>query len=311
MKNLSVASQQTLELQNNSFSANEKYCCCYDWNKNVFFVLPLESNNLHVIDGERVEEYLMPNMGKPVGMISCSTSEKVYCAFDDGCVSEISYDRNKKVSFTDVAFLSEGLQCISISPDDDILVFLTRDFQIVTMSSQLNIINEVNFLQNLIFNPRIKFKKNFQNSCISNEFGDKAFVNLGWGKKETQFHGSEGKNAAKALPVVAHKTHTDSGLPLISWRGDGLLFVVSFLHENARKLKIFDRQGVLQYTGEPIDGLESTLSWRPSGNLIASSRKFANKYNIALIEKNGLLHREFSLPVDINNAQVNNEIPKS
>ena len=28
------------------------------------------------------------------------------------------------------------------------------------------------------------------------EFGEAAFVTVGWGKKETQFHGSEGKQAA-------------------------------------------------------------------------------------------------------------------
>ena len=30
------------------------------------------------------------------------------------------------------------------------------------------------------------------------------FVNVGWGKKETQFHGSEGKEAAKQKIKVQH-----------------------------------------------------------------------------------------------------------
>ena len=53
------------------------------------------------------------------------------------------------------------------------------------------------------------------------------FINVGWGKKETQFHGSEGKGAAikkeenfePALPWDDKKTR-------ISWRGDGQYFAV-------------------------------------------------------------------------------------
>ena len=36
----------------------------------------------------------------------------------------------------------------------------------------------------------------------SDEFGEAKFINVGWGKKETQFHGSEGKDAAKKIVKV-------------------------------------------------------------------------------------------------------------
>lgn len=42
-----------------------------------------------------------------------------------------------------------------------------------------------------------------------------------------------------------------------------------------------------------MDNLEHALSWRPSGNWIASSQKLPNRHEIVLIEKNGLKHREF------------------
>ena len=56
-----------------------------------------------------------------------------------------------------------------------------------------------------------------------------AFVNVGWGKKETQFHGSLGKSAAKTeTPKVENSISEDDDLlPRISWRGDGSYFVVS------------------------------------------------------------------------------------
>lgn len=37
------------------------------------------------------------------------------------------------------------------------------------------------------------------------DFGEAKFINVGWGKKETQFHGSEGKEAAKKIVKVRNK----------------------------------------------------------------------------------------------------------
>ena len=45
------------------------------------------------------------------------------------------------------------------------------------------------------------------------EFGASAFVNVGWGSKETQFHGSEGKEAAKAREYVTADVFTAFSLP--------------------------------------------------------------------------------------------------
>jgi hypothetical protein len=52
---------------------------------------------------------------------------------------------------------------------------------------------------------------------------------VGWGKKETQFHGSEGKAAAqKKVDVNKYTTSADDDhQPRISWRGDGSFYVVS------------------------------------------------------------------------------------
>ena len=53
------------------------------------------------------------------------------------------------------------------------------------------------------------------------------FISVGWGKKETQFHGSEGKAAALAAskhskaPLVAVDDAADDGLARAVWRDDG------------------------------------------------------------------------------------------
>ena len=39
-------------------------------------------------------------------------------------------------------------------------------------------------------------------SLCEEEFGEAERVKLGWGKKETQFHGTEGKGAAKTVSRV-------------------------------------------------------------------------------------------------------------
>ena len=70
------------------------------------------------------------------------------------------------------------------------------------------------------------------------------------------------------------------------------------------QLRVFDRQGVLQNTSEPVAGLEHALSWRPSGNLIAGTQRFGfegggsgtkGRHDVVFFERNGLRHGEFTL----------------
>ncbi|XP_072114226.1 elongator complex protein 1 isoform X2 [Mobula birostris] len=140
------------------------------------------------------------------------------------------------------------------------------------------------------------------------EFGEGKFITVGWGRKETQFHGTEGKEAARrklvevepALPWDDHKFR-------VTWRGDGQLFAVSAICPltGSRKLRIWNRECVLQSTSELVNGLESALCWKPSGSLIASTQRKPNKHNVVFFEQNGLLHGEFSLPFDKDQVKVN------
>ena len=84
------------------------------------------------------------------------------------------------------------------------------------------------------------------------------------------------------------------------------MFAVSYidLESQARRFKVFNREGHLQYTSELIQGLEACLSWKPSGNLIASTRLLPNKHTVAFFECNGLFHREFTLPFGVQKILV-------
>lgn len=125
-------------------------------------------------------------------------------------------------------------------------------------------------------------------------------VSVGWGKKETQFQG----RGAKALrdPTIPDKV--DQGLPspreqgaaTISWRGDGAYVAINSVQRPHRRVvRVYSRQGELDSVSEPVDGLESPLSWRPAGNLIAGIQRLDDRVDVVFFERNGLRHGQFTL----------------
>ncbi|XP_017590846.1 PREDICTED: elongator complex protein 1 isoform X2 [Corvus brachyrhynchos] len=177
---------------------------------------------------------------------------------------------------------------MSWSPDQELVLLATGQQTLIMMTRDFEPITEKQIHQD--------------------EFGEGKFIALGWGKKETQFHGSEGKQAAhrkqtEVLPTPAW----DDGRPRVTWRGDGQFVAVSAVcpETGARKVRVWSRELVLQSTSEPISGLEQALSWKPSGNLIASTQEKPNRHDVVFLEKNGLLHGEFTLPFQKGQVKVN------
>ena len=65
----------------------------------------------------------------------------------------------------------------------------------------------------------------------------------------------------------------------IVWRDDGQYFAVSYVSkiDRVRRIRVFNREGQLQSTSEPVQNLGDSLAWKPSaGPLIASSLKLSN-----------------------------------
>lgn len=130
-------------------------------------------------------------------------------------------------------------------------------------------------------------------------FDDNKQIAVGWGAKETQFHGSEGKEAAKSVKTkVVSLLPSDDQVPRISWHGDGQLFVVSSVLKEIgyRQLRVYDRDGRLYSTSEDIVGLEHAVHWKPSGSLITATQQHQNKHSVIFFEKNGLQHGGFTIP---------------
>nr|CAD7393378.1 unnamed protein product [Timema cristinae] len=216
--------------------------------------------------------------------INCNpVAENICLAFENGDVLTLEHRTNIIVC---VGFVDSGLKSLCWSPDQEVVCMVTGRDTVIIMTGTFDPITEVDLHQD--------------------SFGEKQFITVGWGKKETQFHGSEGKAARFVTQDVNNpNSNKDDGIALISWRGDGLLFAVSVVSkENVRYIRIFNREGVLQYTSEKLSGLESVLAWRPSGNLLATTQQLPNKYIVAFFEKNGLRHGEFSLPFSSSERKV-------
>ena len=124
---------------------------------------------------------------------------------------------------------------------------------------------------------------------------------VGWGKKETQFHGTAGKAAAhKTAPSVLGRSPLESPQHHdinITWRPDGEYFAVNFVTEDQaeRRIHIYDQDGTLQNISEPIVALEAPMSWRDAPSLITSSQCRSDGHYIIFLERNGLQHGEFAL----------------
>ncbi|NXA13966.1 ELP1 protein, partial [Sapayoa aenigma] len=234
-----------------------------------------------------IEEGFLPEDGSGciVGVEDLPEQESVCVATAAGDILLCSLS-TKQVEC--VGSVDSGLRTMSWSPDQELVLLATGQQTLIMMTRDFEPIAEKQIHQD--------------------EFGEGKFVALGWGKKETQFHGSEGKQAAhrkqtEVLPASAW----DDGWPRVTWRGDGQFVAVSAVcpETGARKVRVWNRELVLQSTSEPVSGLQQALSWKPSGNLIASTQEKPNRHDVVFLEKNGLLHGEFTLPFQKGQVKVN------
>ncbi|RXG72607.1 Elongator complex protein 1, partial [Armadillidium vulgare] len=112
-----------------------------------------------------------------------------------------------------VGCVTDGIIASSWSPDQELLALVTSEFNVVLMTVDFEHVSEL--------------------SLNLDNFGEKEFINVGWGRKETQFHGSEGKQAAKRTSKpVSTVFEWDDRKAKISWRGDAQLFAVSYVNSS-------------------------------------------------------------------------------
>lgn len=172
-----------------------------------------------------------------------------------------------------------GILTMQWSPDKELCLIISGLGSIVLLNQDLMQIREV--------------------PINTTDVGEQIPVNVGWGKKETQFHGKAGKIAAQAKLENANNTLTinDDNGPRIVWKADGNSFVCSSIDTNGVKriMRFYNRDCVLQATSEDTPGLEYPIAWCPNRNRIASTQFYGNRHDVIFYERNGLRHGEFSL----------------
>ena len=215
-----------------------------------------------------------------VGMISLSDSHTLLLALRSGHLLEV--DTSTLGQVEEVGHVECGLERLSISPDLEIITLVTKELVVITMTRDYSPVKET--------------------SLVEGQFGAGEMINVGWGKKETQFHGSEGKEARVVVAERGEVVEGDDRAVRVSWRGDGEMFCVSFLmggEAERRRLRVLDRTGGLYSLTQEMVGLQWTLAWRPSGSLIAAPLSRNNKQTVAFFEKNCLQHGGFDIPVSV------------
>lgn len=265
-------------------------------------VIPLENIKLVTVDSEKPDQVFictddtqyrflwdsceLANLSTVSDVIACEylpLNDELCLATADGEVIVIYLRAGGEENVT---FCEGGIEVMAWSPDQEIVVFVTKARSLVVMNSG--------------YDPLV------EHQLDDEAFGEKAFVNVGWGKKETQFHGTVGKAAAKQNTEdisIEDFTQLDQQISVV-WRGDGEYFAVSFVGSSGRMFKVYDKEGTLKYTSEKCANLQAPISWRPTGNWIAIPQVLPNKYTIALFEKNGLRHREIVLPFKATHESV-------
>lgn len=153
----------------------------------------------------------------------------------------------------EVGEVAAGIAAMALAPDLELLVLVTRDLKVVTMTREGEVVRE--------------------EALEGGVEGEGRQVSLGWGRKETQFHGSEGKAAREVGEEAGRLVAGDDRRVRVSWRGDGQMVAVSYVAgevgEERREVRVFTREGALYSTSQAVPGLEQSLAWRPSGAQIA------------------------------------------
>lgn len=178
-----------------------------------------------------------------------------------------------------VGSIDAGIAAARWSPDEELLVIVTKAGAVIFMGATFDPVSEV--------------------SMTVEDLKASKQVSVGWGKKETQFEG----RGAKALrdPTIPERVDEgvlspqDDGKISISWRGDGAFVAINAIEGARRVIRVYSREGELDSASEAVDGLESTLSWRPAGNLIAGIQRRSDRIDVVFFERNGLRHGEFTL----------------
>ncbi|SCV71454.1 BQ2448_3042 [Microbotryum intermedium] len=228
----------------------------------------------------------LPNIPLVVAFKYLPESDSLVLVLSNGDVEQITDSSElmgSDATRENVGTFDSGIKAAAWAPDEELLAIVTGDDLLLSMTATFDVLSE--------------------GPLTTTSFGVDAPVNVGWGDKSTQFHGSLGKSAAKQPSIPTTQTlasPNDDDRIRISWRGDSAWFSVTKFErtptgDTRRVLRVYSRLGELSSTGEACMGMEGGLSWQPSGSLIAANQREGGQQNVVFFERNGLRRYAFAL----------------
>ncbi|KAJ3242809.1 hypothetical protein HDU78_001127 [Chytriomyces hyalinus] len=265
---------------------------CVDSERRIVYWTVVDAGGVVELLSTRPDSDAIPIFGDspmsvPVAAHFNADSATVCVALTGGEIVSVSVESGMQEI---VGSIDDGILAMAWAPDAELGVFVSAAGTILVMTQAWDLVGETSL---------------FDKAGHTRE----QFVSVGWGKKETQFHGSAGKAAAQEKPQDANNSLTpdDDLKPRVSWRGDGKYFAVSFVDPKTtrRVIRTYTREAAHHSTSEPIPSLQKSIAWRPLGNLIATAQTLPSKQlQIAFFETNGLRHGEFFLRETAADAEI-------
>ncbi|KAJ3126221.1 hypothetical protein HK098_007777 [Nowakowskiella sp. JEL0407] len=237
----------------------------------------------------------------------CDEADSVFLFSDSTSPIPVSVSLPcKVVSF---AYVDELDGLILIISSGDILLISTINETVTVMGSMADEILAAEWsldqqflllLTNttiLLFSPEfdVIFSTTIEESLNSSGM---SMANVGWGSKKTQFHGREGKEAAKKTNVSQSILDASEEGFDVAWGNE--VFMVSLTTVNTEGTKIrailtFSRTGTLLSRCENVDHIFPLIDYKYNGNLITTACRVSDGIDITYFEKNGLKRSDFKL----------------
>lgn len=111
-------------------------------------VYVLFNNRIYIISMEDNSDIISINLSehensKIVGFEYCITMQELYCAYESGAIARL--DISDRVNFIHeiVTTFDDYLECMKLSPDNEIITVVTRRGTVITMVSDFQVISEV------------------------------------------------------------------------------------------------------------------------------------------------------------------------
>ena len=211
--------------------------------KNVFVIAKDSLYSVELSSEKAIKYYDLKNLfpdpddvPRVISMWYRDLYDTIYLCFENGEIFALILDNNGVQHSRSTSVLDCNVKQILWSPDEEFSIVVSDNNKVMLLNSEFFILAEIDLGDSFL--------------------GENELISVGWCKKETQFHGSEGKSAAVSKPTIDSSLGEDTHAVRVTWRGDSNLFAIGYwcFERNLRKVKVYNTEGILQSISEDIPG---------------------------------------------------------